>query len=87
MQELRDAGVMLRLIYEAMKKKGIDTDAIFTRLGVDENYVYTEQLRTPTVPRCISGRLLRMFPGIPMLACTLGNYSLRTKDRCWNISF
>ncbi len=47
MQELRDAGVMLRLIYRAMKKKGIDTDAIFARLGVDENYVYTEQLRTP----------------------------------------
>ena len=47
MQELRDAGVMLRLIYQAMKRKGIDTDAIFARLGVDEDYVYTEQLRTP----------------------------------------
>lgn len=47
MQELRDAGVMLRLIYRAMKKKGMDTDAIFARLGVDESYVYTEQLRTP----------------------------------------
>ncbi|MCE0759667.1 AraC family transcriptional regulator [Marinobacter sp. G11] len=47
MQELRDAGVMLRLIYEAMKKKGIDTNAIFSRLGVDEQYVYTDQLRTP----------------------------------------
>ena len=46
MQELRDAGVMLRLIYQAMKRKGIDTDAIFARLGVDEDYVYTEQLRT-----------------------------------------
>jgi AraC-like DNA-binding protein len=47
MQELRDAGVMLRLIYRAMKQKGMDTDAIFSRLGVDEAYVYTEQLRTP----------------------------------------
>ncbi len=47
MQELRDAGVMLRLIYEAMKKKGLDTDAVFRRLGVNEDYVYTEQLRTP----------------------------------------
>ena len=47
MQELRDAGVMLRLIYQAMKTKGIDTDAIFARLGVNEDYVYTEQLRTP----------------------------------------
>src|SRR5690554_7157568 len=35
------------LIYEAMKKKGIDTNAIFSRLGVDEQYVYTDQLRTP----------------------------------------
>lgn len=47
MQELRDAGVMLRLIYRAMKQKSMDTDAIFSRLGVDEAYVYTEQLRTP----------------------------------------
>lgn len=47
MQELRDAGVMLRLIYEAMKRRGIDTDAIFSRLGVNEQYVYTDQLRTP----------------------------------------
>lgn len=47
MQELRDAGVMLRLIYQAMKTKGIDTDAIFSRLGVNSDYVYTEQLRTP----------------------------------------
>jgi len=47
MQELRDAGVMLRLIYRAMKQKGMDTDAIFSRLGVDEAYVYTEHLRTP----------------------------------------
>jgi AraC-like DNA-binding protein len=30
-----------------MKQKGMDTDAIFSRLGVDEAYVYTEQLRTP----------------------------------------
>jgi AraC-like DNA-binding protein len=47
MQELRDAGVMLRLIYRAMKQKSMDTDAIFSRLGVDEAYVYTEHLRTP----------------------------------------
>lgn len=47
MQELRDAGVMLRLIYQAMKTKGIDTDAIFDRLGVNEQYVFTDQLRTP----------------------------------------
>src|SRR5690606_42064435 len=47
MQELRDAGVMLRLIYEAMKRRGIDTDAIFSRLGVNEQYVYTDQLRSP----------------------------------------
>lgn len=37
----------MRLIYEAMKAKGIDTDLVFSRLGVDADYVYTEQLRTP----------------------------------------
>lgn len=72
MQELRDAGVMLRLIYQAMKRKGIDTDAIFTRLGVDENYVYTEQLRTPHSAQLYFWQVAEDVSGDPDIGLHLG---------------
>ncbi|QSP93389.1 AraC family transcriptional regulator [Marinobacter salinisoli] len=72
MQELRDAGVMLRLIYEAMKKHGVDTDAIFTRLGVDENYVYTEHLRTPHSAQLYFWQVVEDVSGDPDIGLHLG---------------
>ncbi|MDI9245989.1 AraC family transcriptional regulator [Marinobacter sp. CHS3-4] len=72
MQELRDAGVMLRLIYRAMKKKGIDTDAIFARLGVDEDYVYTEQLRTPHSAQLYFWQVVEDVSGDPDVGLHLG---------------
>ena len=72
MQELRDAGVMLRLIYQAMKRKGIDTDAIFVRLGVDEDYVYTEQLRTPHSAQLYFWQVVEDVSGDPDAGLHLG---------------
>lgn len=72
MQELRDAGVMLRLIYEAMKKKGIDTGTIFSRLGVDESYVYTEQLRTPHSAQLYFWQVVEDVSGDPDIGLHLG---------------
>ncbi|WP_166264521.1 AraC family transcriptional regulator [Marinobacter caseinilyticus] len=72
MQELRDAGVMLRLIYQAMKTKGIDTDTIFTRLGVDEAYVYTEQLRTPHSAQPYFWQVVEDVSGDPDIGLHLG---------------
>src|SRR5690554_8155387 len=72
MQELRDAGVMLRLIYEAMKTKGIDTDLIFSRLGVDANYVYTEQLRTPHSAQMFFWQAVEEVSGDPDIGLHLG---------------
>ncbi len=72
MQELRDAGVMLRLIYEAMKRKGVDTDAIFNRLGVDEKYVYTEQLRTPHSAQLYFWQAVEEVSGDPDIGLHLG---------------
>lgn len=72
MQELRDAGVMLRLIYRAMKQKGIDTDAIFARLGVDEAYVYTEQLRTPHSAQLYFWQVVEDVSGDPDVGLHLG---------------
>src|SRR5690554_4326046 len=72
MQELRDAGVMLRLIYEAMKKKGVDTDAIFNRLGVDESYVFTDQLRTPHNAQLFFWQVVEDVSGDPDIGLHLG---------------
>lgn len=72
MQELRDAGVMLRLIYEAMKKKGIDTHAIFNRLGVDETYVFTDQLRTPHSAQLYFWQAVEDVSGDPDIGLHLG---------------
>ncbi|MCL7944094.1 AraC family transcriptional regulator [Marinobacter sp. ATCH36] len=74
MQELRDAGVMLRLIYQAMKRKGIDTDVIFARLGVDEDYVYTEQLRTPHSAQVYFWQVVEDVSGDPDAGLHLGQF-------------
>lgn len=74
MQELRDAGVMLRLIYQAMKRKGIDTDAIFSRLGVDEDYVFTEQLRTPHSAQLYFWQVVEDVSGDPDAGLHLGQH-------------
>ncbi|GAA3570928.1 MULTISPECIES: AraC family transcriptional regulator [Marinobacter] len=72
MQELRDAGVMLRLIYQAMKTRDIDTDAIFARLGVDEDYVFTEQLRTPHNAQLYFWQVVEDVSGDPDVGLNLG---------------
>ncbi|EMP57067.1 AraC family transcriptional regulator [Marinobacter santoriniensis NKSG1] len=63
---------MLRLIYEAMKKKGVDTDAVFSRLGVDESYVYTDQLRTPHSAQLYFWQALEDVSGDPDIGLHLG---------------
>jgi len=72
MQELRDAGVMLRLIYEAMKVEGIDIDALFRRLGIDENYINADQLRTPHNAQVFFWQTLEDMTGDPDIGLHLG---------------
>lgn len=62
----------MRLIYEAMKKKGVDTDAIFSRLGVDESYVYTDQLRTPHSAQLYFWQVVEDVSGDPDIGLHLG---------------
>jgi AraC-like DNA-binding protein len=63
---------MLRLIYEAMKRQGIDTNAIFSRLGVDEDYVYTDQLRTPHSAQLYFWQVVEDVSGDPDIGLHLG---------------
>lgn len=72
MQELRDAGVMLRLIYQAMKKQGVDTDEILKRLGVDEDYLNSAQLRTPHNAQLFFWQIVEEVSGDPDVGLHLG---------------
>ncbi|MEQ5834178.1 AraC family transcriptional regulator [Marinobacter sp. NFXS9] len=72
MQELRDAGVMLRLIYQAMKQKGVDTDEIFKRLGVDEDYLNSAHLRTPHNAQLFFWQIVEEVSGDPDVGLHLG---------------
>lgn len=72
MQELRDAGVMLRLIYQAMKTRGIDTDSIFRCLGVDDDYLNATQLRTPHSAQPFFWQIVEEISGDPDIGLHLG---------------
>lgn len=72
MQELHDAGVMFRLIYQAMQKTDINTAALFKRLGVDEDYLNRAQLRTPHSAQVFFWQVLEEMTGDPDIGLHLG---------------
>ena len=74
MQELRDAGVMIRLIYQAMKSVGINTDEVFRRLGVDESYLNTTHLRTPHSAQIFFWQVVEDMSGDPDIGLHLGEH-------------
>ncbi len=47
MRELTDSGVLLRLAYQALRKAGIDADAVLARCGADLLQLEDPRLRTP----------------------------------------
>lgn len=47
MSELTDAVIVLRMIYQAMKKAGVDAEAVLTRLGMVTSQLDNASLRTP----------------------------------------
>ncbi|XOZ33797.1 AraC family transcriptional regulator [Halomonadaceae bacterium KBTZ08] len=72
MQEQRDSGVLFRLVYQAMQRSGVDTDAIFRRLGVDENYLQRENLRTPHAAQVLFWQVVEEVTGDPDIGLHLG---------------
>ena len=72
MQEQRDSGVLFRLVYQAMQRAGVDTDAIFRRLGVDENYLQRENLRTPHAAQVLFWQVVEDVTGDPDIGLHLG---------------
>lgn len=47
MSELTDAVIVLRMIYQAMKKAGVDAEAVLNRLGMVTSQLDNASLRTP----------------------------------------
>jgi AraC-like DNA-binding protein len=47
MSELKDAGVMLRMIYQAIVKEGLNVSLLMSKLGISPEYLQSKQLRTP----------------------------------------
>lgn len=72
MREQRDAGVMLRLIYQAMKCSGIDTQAVFRRLNISDDYLWKEDLRTPHAAQVLFWQVLEEETGDPDVGLNLG---------------
>ena len=72
MREQRDSGALFRLVHEAMKRAGIDTDPIFRRLGVDEDYLQRENLRTPHAAQVLFWRVVEDVTGDPDIGLHLG---------------
>lgn len=63
---------MLRLIYEAMKAEGIDIESLFKRLGIDENYINSDQLRTPHHAQVFFWQTLEEMTADPDIGLHLG---------------
>lgn len=47
MSELTDAGVLLRMIYNAMLDAGVDADAVLREVGLEKSILQQRDLRTP----------------------------------------
>jgi len=47
MSDLTDSGVMLRLVYQAMCKLGLDANAVLTQIGASTEWLNDPHLRTP----------------------------------------
>ena len=47
MSELKDAGIMFRMILQAITQAGINPSAMLSRLGVTPEYLQSRDLRTP----------------------------------------
>ena len=72
MREQRDSGILLRLVYEAMQKAGVDTEKVLKRLGISEDYLYQTDLRTPHAAQVLFWQVVEDVAGDPDIGLKLG---------------
>ena len=74
MSELKDAGVQIRLAYQAMINAGIDVVQLFSKLGIDESYLDIANLRTPHKAQPVFWNLLEEQTKDPDIGLHLGQH-------------
>ena len=74
MSELKDAGVQIRLAYQAMINAKIDVAQLFSKLGIDESYLDIANLRTPHKAQPLFWGLLEEQTKDPDIGLHLGQH-------------
>ncbi len=74
MSELKDAGIMIRLAFQALIKTGVDIPALFSKLGIDESYLQTVHLRTPHAAQPLFWGVLEDQTADPDIGLHLGQH-------------
>jgi AraC-like DNA-binding protein len=74
MSELKDAGVQIRLAYQAMINADIDVNQLFSKLGIDESYLDIANLRTPHKVQPLFWGLLEEQTKDPDIGLHLGQH-------------
>lgn len=72
MEDKTDAGVMIRLIHQAMLKHGVDVEDVFRRCGITPEYLARDQLRTPHEAQLYFWAVLEEVSGDPDIGLHLG---------------
>lgn len=74
MTELTDAGVLLRMAYNAMQKAGVDADAVLAEVGMDKSVLNKQDLRTPHDAQEWFWQAVEKVSGDPHIGLHLGDY-------------
>lgn len=74
MAELTDAGVLLRMAYNAMRDAGIDADAVLAEVGLDKSILEQRDLRTPHDAQEWFWQAMEKVSGDPHIGLHLGRH-------------
>lgn len=74
MSELKDAGVMLRMISQAITSAGIDLGKVLSELGVTPEYLQSKQLRTPHNAQLVFWETIESISNNPDVGLFLGQH-------------
>ncbi|HET8707466.1 MAG TPA: AraC family transcriptional regulator [Pseudomonadales bacterium] len=72
MSDLTDSGVMLRLVYQAMCKLGLDANAVLTKIGASTEWLNDPHLRTPHAAQDLFWKAVQSVSNDPDIGLHLG---------------
>jgi AraC-like DNA-binding protein len=73
MSELKDAGTLIRLAYQAMKSLGVDVEAVLACANITVDELYNSQLRTPHWAQSVFWPALQTISGDIHIGLRLGS--------------